>query len=255
MIKSLRTYYLDALGISQYSLKRKLPPYSAETPASTVFSNSLGKKITVHSSSDIESAVAETKKSLHNNLQFNGALDQKPIGMNVSHTLSRKGLDLSHQPRHSLAFWQPSAGMLVFSETLIRDPGCRQLELLKNILYVVTSKLKSLLEPEIIEWSGSLESGWGDSKVRDFFRDRVNNLIQLSENKRLLLFGSNPKLWLLNDKQIAALNEGRCFLNERTTVAVLPSLQDMLENRELKRQAWEVLRARPHLGEPAFSLI
>ena len=109
------------------------------------------------------------------------------------------------------------------------------------------------MEPEIIEWSGSLESDRGDSKVRDFFRDRINNLIQLNEITRLLLFGSNPKLWLLNDKQIAALNEGRCFLNERTTVAVLPSLQEMLKNRELKRQAWEVLRARPHLGEAAFS--
>ncbi len=255
MIKSLRTYYLDALGISQYSLKRKLPPFSAETPTSTVFSNSLGKKTSVCSSSDIESAVAETKKSLHDDLQLDGALDQKPIGMNGSRTLSRKALDHSHQPRHSLAFWQPSAGMLVFSETLTRDPNCRQLELLENILYVVTSKLKSLLEPGIIEWSGSLESDWGDSKVRDFFRDRINNLIQLNEITRLLLFGSNPKLWLLNDKQIAALNEGRCFLNERTTVAVLPSLQEMLKNRELKRQAWEILRARPHLGEAAFSKI
>ena len=253
MIKSLRTYYLDALGISQYSLKRKPPQYSAETPNRAVFSNSLGENITVRSSCDIESAVAETKISLHNNLQIDGALDQKPIGMNVSHTVSRKGLDLSHQPKHSLAFWQPSAGMLVFSETLTRDPGCRQLELLKNIIYVVTSELKSLLEPEIIEWSGSLQSDGGDSKVRDFFRDRVNNLIQLSEIKRLLLFGFNPKLWLLSDKQIAALNEGRCLLNERTTVAVLPSLQEMLENRELKRQAWEVIRARPHLGEDAFS--
>ena len=253
MIKSLRTYYLDALGISQYSLKRKLPTYSAETPTSKVFSNSLGEKITVRSSSDIGSAVAETTKSSHNNLQLDGALNQKPIGMNVSHTLSRNGLDLSLQPRHSLAFWQPSVGMLVCSETLTRDPGCRQLELLKNIIYVVASELISLLEPEIIEWSGSLERGGGDTKVRDFFADRVNNLIQLGEIKRLLIFGSKPKLWLLNDEQIAALNEGRCFLNERTTVAVLPSLPKMLENRELKRQAWEVLRARPHLGEAAFS--
>ena len=253
MIKSLRTYYLDALGISQYSLKRKLPPYSAETPSSKVFSNSLGEKITVRSSSDIGSAVAETTKSSHNNVQLDGALNQKPIGINVSHMLSRKGLDLSHQPRHSLAFWQPSAGMLVCSETLTRDSGCRQLELLKNIIYVVTSELISLLEPEIIEWSGSLESDGGDTKVRDFFADRVNNLIQLSEIKRLLIFGSKPKLWLLNDEQIAALNEGRCFFSERTTVAVLPSLPKMLENRELKRQAWEVLRARPHLGEAAFS--
>ena len=253
MIKSLRTYYLDALGISQYSLKRKLPTYSAETPTSKVFSKSLGEKITVRSSSDIESAVAAINNSLHNNLQFDGALKQKPIGMNVSHTLSRKGLDLSHQPRHSLAFWQPSAGMLVCSESLARDPGCRQLELFKNIIYVVTLELISLLEPKIIEWSGSLESDEGDFKVRNFFADRMNNLIELNKIKRLLIFGSKPKLWLLNDKQIAALNEGRCFLNEEATVAVLPSLPKMLENRELKRQAWEVLRARPHLGEAAFS--
>ena len=86
MIKSLRTYYLDALGISQYSLKRKLPPYSAETPSSTVFSNSLGEKITVRSSSDIGSAVAETTKSSHNNLQLDGALNQKPIGIINSFT-------------------------------------------------------------------------------------------------------------------------------------------------------------------------
>ena len=107
----------------------------------------------------------------------------------------------------------------------------------------VNSNIKNISDNELLEL-----------KTIEDFLDFMNNRIALSETRRVLIFGPELKFWLLSDKHIALIKKGRCNLDGGAYVAVLPSLAKMLHNLELKRQAWEVLRARPDLGQAAFTL-
>ena len=208
-------------------------------------------EIVLKSCSDIR--IAEIN-SLRNAIQKDGALEEKQSQKVLSPLSFHNESDLRSQGKYCLAMRKPTDGLLVFSEAVTADSSQGQLELLRNIIYVVTSKMLSLAQPVNIEWPGRLENENQNLEIRDFFLDVMNNRIALGDTRRVIIFGSEPKLWLLSDKHIALIKNGRCNLDGGASVAVLPSLAKMLHNLELKRQAWEVLRARPDLGQAAFTL-
>ncbi len=248
MIESLHTYYLDALGIVRYSRKPLLSPNNAVQPINKALSHGVTSTTSFHSGSGINSADERGTDFLHDMTQVDRAQDEKQSENRVSSLPSHNESCLKKEVKSRLAFWQPIEGLLVFSDVITDDSGHRQQELLKNILYVVTSKIMHLSEPAIIEWPERLGNDLQNLEICDFFSDYMNNLIEPSEIKIVLIFGSEPKFLLLRDKHIAVMNDGRCYLDCGINIAVLPSLKKMLHDWEAKRQAWEVLQAKLNLG-------
>ncbi|MAJ87365.1 MAG: hypothetical protein CMK28_04955 [Porticoccaceae bacterium] len=249
--KTLRTYCLDALGINRYSLRPMLATLSSLKRGDGTALHGASDEIALKSCSDTR--IAEIN-SLSNAIQKDEALEEKQSQKVLSPLSFHSESDLRSQRKYCLAMRKPTDGLLVFSEAVTGDSSHGQLELLKNIIFVVTSKMMRLAQPVIIEWPGRLENENQNLEIRDFFLDFMNNRIALSETRRVLIFGPELKFWLLSDKHIALIKKGRCNLDGGAYVAVLPSLAKMLHNLELKRQAWEVLRARPDLGQAAFTL-
>ena len=251
MIESLHAYYLDALGIVFYSQKHRLSPNNAVEPINKALSQGEIHTISLKDRSAINDADEQRTDYLHDMTQADAGQDEKQSQNRVSSMSSHIESCLKKERKSRLAFWQPTEGLLVAGDVITDDSGHQQLELLKNIVYVVTSKIVHLAEPTIIEWPDGQEN----LEICAFFSDYMNNLVELSEIKRVLIFGSEPKFLLLSDKNIAVMNEGRCYLDCGTNVAVLPSLKKMLHDWEAKRQAWEVLQAKLNLGEGPCTVV
>ena len=255
MIESLHAYYLDALGIIRYSQKPLLSPNNANTPINKALPHGVTHTTSLKSCSDMNSADERATGYLHDMTQADRAQDEKQ-GENIVSSLSSHNEPWLKKERKSrFAFWQPIEGLLVFSDVITDDSGNRQRELLKNIIYVVTSRIMHLSEPAIIEWPERLGNDLENLEICDFFSDCMDNLIELSEITRVLIFGSEPKFLLLMDRYIAVMNDGRCYLDCGINIAVLPSLKKMLHDWEAKRQAWEVLQAKLNLGEGPCTVV
>ena len=143
-----------------------------------------------------------------------------------------------------LALWQPSEELLVCSAISGELPGSDQIQLLTNILLALGRHSGSLPQFELLQWPPFESIEGGEIEARDFISTFVSAKLESGKINFILLCGDSSMEWVLNGEQRQELSEGYLQVSENAKLAVIPSLTDMLDNSNLKRDAWQILQ--PH---------
>lgn len=155
--------------------------------------------------------------------------------------------------RLQLLVWQPNAELLVVSEVDDTVPNTEQLKLLENLLSAIKVAHVDLYNPEPIEWPPLPTVQGGEEDIREFVSTVLTKRVEQSVVRRIILLGSTAHYWVLTSTQRAQAKEvGRCDFASEVSVALLPALPVMLDNLAAKRDAWNVLRARPAVQQALF---
>lgn len=143
--------------------------------------------------------------------------------------------------------WQPADELLVLNSVSPgASPLAEEMELLENLLKSIDRAGSSRQPPEFIDWPFPGQNRTDLAGARDMLSVFVDVRIRQRGVLRVLLLGDLAARLLLatepaGDVPAIGLRE----LPGGATAAILPSLQDMLQQPHLKCGAWQALRELP----------
>lgn len=221
----VRNQYLKTLGIVQYRSK-DIP---ADQPAETIQAVSQTSKPEKSQSADISSVIA--------------ALSDQPVkstNIEAKSTIAERNItqDLSLK----FVFWQPSDQLLVATAVNDQLPDKLQISLLKNILLTMDKDLVSLPQFDIVNWPPHPSMSGDEADARGFLSTLINSKLASKPTKTALFLGDLTQDWLLSEEQKDNIIDGAAELSKSVTALLIPSLQNMLNQPETKRKAWNIIR-------------
>jgi uracil-DNA glycosylase len=81
-----------------------------------------------------------------------------------------------------------------------------------------------------------------EAEVRGFLATMLNARVDSKGAEQVLLLGDLAAHWLLNKEQRGAVSNGQVDIMGQVTALLVPSLQDMMDKPECKRQTWQTIR-------------
>lgn len=143
--------------------------------------------------------------------------------------------------------WQPVDDLLVLNSVSPgASPLAEEMELLGNLLKSIDRAGSSRQPPEFIDWPFPGQNRTDLAGARDMLSVFVDVRIRQRGVLRVLLMGDlAARLLLATEPTGDAPAIGLRELPGGATAAILPSLQDMLQQPHLKSDAWQALRELP----------
>jgi hypothetical protein len=246
MVNALRNQYLQKFGIVQY-VGKDLPLVAPASPAA----GAPGTGAEIGNSAD------KQRKSMAE--LVNIGLEDKPSQVakptvpsdSVAASLapqkeSEPAKAETLQPAEDInlrfALWQASEKLLVCSSIAEQLPEPAQILLLDNILLAMGQSGGPLPQMEMVEWPPHANMRGNEDDARGFLATMLKARIDSKGAELLLLLGEPAAQWLLNKEQRDAVSNGQVDILGQVTALLVPSLQDMIDKPECKRQTWQTIR-------------
>jgi hypothetical protein len=125
-------------------------------------------------------------------------------------------------------------------EEALPDPV--QTQLLSNILIAMGQGDGKLAQCEIAQWPPFENMTGGKEEAREFIATLLSARLDSSDIKLVLIFGSAGAQWILSEKQKDSVKDGNVELSTGVAAIIIPSLGEMIERPELKRETWQRLQ-------------
>lgn len=223
--RAVRQQYLNKLGIVQYVAKDS--------------SNALSEKEVQEFTSDAESLAVGNSPDTSSMLE---ALDESTAGSRgkkerVETKPTSEKLDIQLR----FALWEPADDLLVCCVIDEPLPEQQEIKLLTNIIAAMDNQVTNLPAVDVITWPPYSNMLGDEAEIRDFFSTVINTRVKTKSSKTLLLMGGPTQQWLLNSEQIEQSDDGIVQITDSLTGLLVPSLQEMLVQPELKRMTWQVI--------------
>jgi hypothetical protein len=221
----LRHQYLKSLGVVEY-IPRDLV-LDVEEPSSSDSAGARKKLLELHS--DDSGSIEESK-------------NQKAV-VSVSAIPSAViSEDNISDIEVKFALWQPTEGVLVCCSIEEALPDPVQTQLLSNILIAMGQGDGKLAQCEIAQWPPFENMTGGKEEAREFIATLLSARLDSSDIKLVLIFGSAGAQWILSEKQKGSVKDGNVELSAGVAAIIIPSLGEMIERPELKRETWQRLQ-------------
>lgn len=153
-----------------------------------------------------------------------------------------------------LALWQPTDELVVCSliDQSLPDPD--QIQLLSNILVAMGHGQINLPQMELAQWPPYPNAAGGEPEAREFLTTVIQARLEAKNSKMMLVLGMETARWILTEEQTANISNGQTNVFNEIVGLVIPSLEEMIEDPQSKRKAWNTIRflsphKKPHLGD------
>ena len=233
MEEVLRHQYLKSLGVVEY-IPRDLvldveEPNSnpLDTPSASDSAGAREKLLELHS--DDSGSIEESK-------------NQKSVASVSAIPSAVISEDNISDIEVKLALWQPTEEVLVCCSIEEALPDPVQTQLLSNILIAMGQGDGKLAQCEIAQWPPFENMTGGKDEAREFIATLLSARLDSSDINLVLIFGSAGAQWILSEKQKDSVKDGNVELSAGVAAIIIPSLGEMIERPELKREAWQRLQ-------------
>ena len=102
--------------------------------------------------------------------------------------------------------------------------------------------LVSLPQFDIVNWPPHPSMSGDEADARGFLSTLINSKLASKPTKTALFLGDLTQDWLLSEEQKDNIIDGAAELSKSVTALLIPSLQNMLNQPETKRKAWNIIR-------------
>ncbi len=234
MEEALRHQYLKSLGVIEY-IPRDLV-VDVEVPNSNSADTS--------SSAD---SVGVREKLLELNSDDSDSIEESENQKSVASVSAIRSVEISEDNvsdiEVKLALWQPTEEILVCCSIEEALPDPVQTQLLSNILIAMGQGDGRLAQCEIAQWPPFENMTGGKEEAREFIATLLSARLDSSDTKLVLIFGSAGAQWILSEKEKDSVKDGNVELSKGVAAIIIPSLGEMIEDPELKREAWQRLQS------------
>jgi len=228
MEEALRHQYLKSLGVVEY-IPRDLVvdvevqnSNSADTPSSA-------------------DPAGVREKLLELNSTDSDSIEEPENQTSVASVSAIRSVEIS-DIEVKLALWQPTEEILVCCSIEEALPDPVQTQLLSNILIAMGQGDGRLAQCEIAQWPPFENMTGGKEEAREFIATLLSARLDSSDTKLVLICGSAGAQWILSEKQKERVKDGNVELSAGVAAIIIPSLGEMIEDPELKREAWQRLQ-------------
>lgn len=138
-------------------------------------------------------------------------------------------------------FWQPTDQLLIATTTEEQLPDGQQVNLLAKIVAAIDNQLSGLPQFDVITWPPHPSMQSGEQEVREFTATLIKSRLAAKSTKLLLVLGQSAENWLFSKQQRSACDQGLLAIDSEVTAIIAPSLEQMLEKPQLKRDTWQII--------------
>jgi len=249
MVNALRNQYLQKLGIVQY-VGKDLPVVApAAAPAAEV--SGVAPEIGQSGSADkqrrsmaelVNIGLGDKPPKVATPSESPESEAQTLIAQQESKPAKAEILQPAEDINLKFALWQASEKLLVCSSIDDQLPDPAQILLLDNILLAMGQGDGPLPQMEMVEWPLHANMKGDEAEVRGYLATMLKARIDSKGIELVLLLGDPASQWLLNEQQRGAVSNGQVDILGQVTALLVPSLQDMIDKPECKRQTWQTIR-------------
>lgn len=226
--RSVREHYLQRLGIIQYVSKNSNSTLLDEVHKAPTNAKRTPVEKPARSSSILE-AIGESTVSPKSSASTRKAkVEQKQ-------TLEKVSINLR------FALWQATDDILVCCVIKEPMPDPKEIKLLTNIIIAMDNQVSKLPNVDVISWPPHNNMQGDEAEIRDYFATIINTRVKAKASSKLLLMGEEAQEWILSTEQRKQTEEGSVAIADDLTALLVPSLQDMLDQPDLKRLTWRVI--------------
>lgn len=209
----LREHYLQTLGIVQYIPK------------------DLADEVVVDNSVAPEADNAEIKELPQNNNE------KTPIDKSA---VQAERADYAEVPLAlKFVFWQPTDQLLIATTNDEQLPDGQQVNLLAKIVAAIDNQSSGLPEFDVITWPPHPSMQGGEQEAREFIATLIKSRLAAKSTKLLLVLGQSAENWLFSKQQRSDCDQGLLPIDSEVTAIIAPSLEQMLNQPQLKRDTWQ----------------
>ena len=226
--RSVREHYLQRLGIVQYVSKDSNSALLDEVHKASTNANSTPVENPVRSSSILEAIGESTANSKSN-------LSTKKAKVEQKQTLEKVSINVR------FALWQATDDILVCCVINELMPNPKETKLLTNIIIAMDNQVSKLPNVDVISWPPHNNMQGDEAEIRDYFATLINTRVKAKASSKLLLMGEEAQDWILSAEQRNQSEEGSVAIADNLMALLVPSLQDMLHQPDLKRLTWRVI--------------
>ena len=226
--RSVREHYLQRLGIVQYVSKDSNSALLDEVHKASTNAKSTSVENPVRSSSILEAIGESTANSKSSSSTKKAKVEQKQTPEKVSINLR-------------FALWQATDDILVCCVINELMPDPKETKLLTNIIIAMDNQVSKLPNVDVISWPPHNNMQGDEAEIRDYFATLINTRVKAKASSKLLLMGEETQEWILSAEQRKHSEEGNVPMADGLTALLVPSLQDMLHQPDLKRLTWRVV--------------
>lgn len=226
--RSVREHYLQRLGIVQYVSKDSNSALLDEVHKAPISAERAPVENSARSSSILE-AIGESTVSPKSSASTRKAkVEQKQTPEKVSINLR-------------FALWQATDDILVCCVIKEPMPDPKETKLLTNIIIAMDNQVSKLPNVDVINWPLHNHMQGDEAEIRDYFATIINTRVKAKSSSKLLLMGEEAQEWILSTEQRKQTEEGSVAIADDLTALLVPSLQDMLDQPDLKRLTWRAI--------------
>ena len=226
--RSVREHYLQRLGIVQYVSKDSNSALFDEVHKAPTNAKSTPVENPARSSSILEAIGESTANSKSNSSTKKAKVEQKQTPEKVSINVR-------------FALWQATDDILVCCVINELMPDQKEIKLLTNIIVAMDNQVSKLPNVDVISWPPHNNMQGDEAEIRDYFATLINTRVKAKASSKLLLMGEKAQDWILSAEQRKQSEEGSVAIADNLTALSVPSLQDMLDQPDLKRLTWRVV--------------
>jgi hypothetical protein len=226
--RSVREHYLQRLGIVQYVSRASNSALSDEDHKAPTNAKSTSVENPARSSSILEAMGESTANSKSSSSTKKAKVEQKQTPEKVSINLR-------------FALWQATDDILVCCVINEPMPDLKETKLLTNIITAMDNQVSKLPNVDVINWPPHNNMQGDEAEIRDYFATIINTRVKAKSSSKLLLMGEEAQEWVLMAEQREQAEEGSVAIADNLTALLVPSLQDMLDQPDLKRLTWHAI--------------
>jgi DNA polymerase III psi subunit len=233
----LRDHYLQTLGIVQYVSKDLADEVVVDNSLASVTDNPLNDSSKTQSTA----VAAEVKSSQQSEIT-------DLLQNDIETTLSKKSVKQvarTDEETSALAlkfvFWQPTDQLLIATTTDEQLPDGQQVNLLARIVTAIDNQSSGLPEFDVVNWPPHPSMQGGEQEAREFIATLIKSRLAAKSTKLLLVLGQSAENWLFSKQQRSACEQGLLPIDSEVTAIIAPSLEQMLNQPQLKRDTWQFI--------------
>ena len=230
--RSVREHYLQRLGIVQYVSKDSNSAQLDEAYKAPINAKRTPVENTARPSTILEAMDESTVSSSGSS---KSAPSTKKAKVEHKQTPEKVSINLR------FALWQATDDILVCCVINELMPDPKETKLLTNIIIAMDNQVSKLPNVEVIKWPLHNHMQGDEAEIRDYFSTLINARVKAKSSSKLLLMGEEAQEWILSAEQREQSEEGSVAIANDLMALLVPSLQDMLDQPDLKRMTWRVI--------------
>lgn len=231
----LRDHYLQSLGIVQYVSRGIADEVVVDNPVVPEADISVESSKTQNTVKSVEEKLSQQSgvKDLLDE-GFEAKSSKKPVKQQASPDANTAPLSLE------FVFWQPTDQLLIATTTDEQLPDSQQVNLLSRIVAAIDNSA-SLPQFDVISWPPHHSMQGGEQEAREFIATLIKTKLATKSIKLLLVLGESAENWLLSAEQKTACQQGLLAITPEVTAIIAPSLTQMLNQPQSKRDTWQII--------------